>query len=42
MEKSSRLSADTKLMQAETPDKEKMNSIAKSLDNLGLQVKIGG
>ena len=42
MEKSSRLSADTKLMQAETPDEEKMNSIAKVLDNLGLEVKIGG
>jgi pyruvate formate lyase activating enzyme len=42
MEKSSRLSADTKLMQTETPDEEKMNSIAKSLDNFGLEVKIGG
>jgi pyruvate formate lyase activating enzyme len=41
-EKSSRLSADTKLMRAETPDEETMNSIAKSLDNYGLQVKIGG
>ena len=42
MEKSSRLSSDTRLMQAETPDEEKMNSIAKSLDNFGLEVKIGG
>ena len=42
MEKSSRLSADTKLMQTETPGEEKMNSIAKSLDNFGLEVKIGG
>jgi pyruvate formate lyase activating enzyme len=42
MEKSSRLSADTKLMRAETPDEETMNSIAKSLDNFGLQVNIGG
>ncbi len=42
MEKSSRLSADTRLMRAETPDEEKMNSIAKSLDNFGLEVKIGG
>lgn len=42
MEKSSRLSAETILMQAETPDEEKMKSIAKSLDNFGLKVKIGG
>ena len=42
MEKSSRLSADTKLLRAETPDEEKMNSIAQTLDNFGLEVKIGG
>ena len=41
-EKSSRLSAETKLMQAETPDEEKMNSIASTLKNYGLEVKIGG
>jgi pyruvate formate lyase activating enzyme len=42
MEKSSRLSADTKLIRTEIPDEEKMNTIAKSLDNFGLEVKIGG
>jgi pyruvate formate lyase activating enzyme len=42
MEKASRLSAETKLMRTETPDEEKMNSIANSLDNFGLEVKIGG
>jgi pyruvate formate lyase activating enzyme len=42
MEKSSRLFSDTRFMRAETPDEEKMNSIAKSLDNFGLEVKIGG
>ncbi|MHC4545535.1 MAG: glycyl-radical enzyme activating protein [Planctomycetota bacterium] len=42
MEKSSRLSADTKLIRTETPDEEKMNTIARSLDNFGLEVKIGG
>jgi len=42
MEKSSRLSAESKIMQAETPDEEKMNSFAKFLDNFGLQVRIGG
>jgi pyruvate formate lyase activating enzyme len=41
-EKSARLSAGFKLMQTETPGEEKMNSIAKSLDNYGLEVKIDG
>ncbi len=41
-EKSARLSAGFKLMQTETPDEEKMNSIAKSLNNYGFEVKING
>ena len=41
-EKSTRLSADYKLMQAETPDDEKMNSIAEILVKYGFEVKIGG
>ncbi len=41
-EKSARLSAGFKLMQTETPDEEKMNSIAKSLNNYGFEVKIDG
>ena len=41
-EKSARLSADYKLMQAETPDDEKMNSIAGILEKYGFEVKIGG
>jgi len=42
MEKSARLSAETKLMQTETPNDEKMNSIARTLNNYGCEVKIGG
>lgn len=41
-EKSARLSADFKLIQAETPDDEKMNSIAEILEKYGFEVKIGG
>jgi pyruvate formate lyase activating enzyme len=41
-EKSTRLSADYKFMQAETPDDEKMNSIAEILEKYGFEVKIGG
>jgi hypothetical protein len=29
-------------MQAETPEEEKMNSIAENLSNYGFEVKIGG
>jgi len=42
MEKSARLSAETKLMQTETPDEDTMNSIAQTLKNYGCEVKIGG
>jgi len=42
LEKSSRLSPVNKLMQAQTPDGETMSSIASTLNNYGLQVKIGG
>ena len=42
MEKSARLSAETKLMQTETPDEDTMNSIARILNNYGCEVKIGG
>jgi len=41
-EKSARLSADFKLMQADTPDDEKMRSIAEILEKYGFEVKIGG
>lgn len=41
-EKSARLSTDIKLMQTETPDGEKINSVTKILNNYGLKVKIGG
>jgi pyruvate formate lyase activating enzyme len=41
-EKSARLSADYKLMQAETLDDEKMSSIAEILEKYGFEVKIGG
>ena len=41
-EKSARLTAGIKLMQTETPDEEKMNSIAETLNNYGLEVRIGG
>ena len=41
-EKSARLSAGTKLMKTETPDEEKMNSIAQTLNNYGFEVKTGG
>lgn len=41
-EKSARLTADVKLMQTETPDEEKMSSIAENLNNYGFEVKIGG
>jgi pyruvate formate lyase activating enzyme len=41
-EKSARLSVEIKLMQTETPDEEKMSSIAETLDNYGFEVKIGG
>jgi len=41
-EKSARLAAGIKLMQTETPDDEKMNSIAQYLKNYGFEVKIGG
>jgi pyruvate formate lyase activating enzyme len=41
-EKTARLSADYKLMQAETPDDDKMSSIAEILEKYGFEVKIGG
>jgi pyruvate formate lyase activating enzyme len=41
-EKSARLSTDYKLMQPETPDDEKMSSIAEILEKYGFKVKIGG
>jgi len=41
-EKSARLTAESKLMQVETPDEEEMNSIAKELSKYGFEVKIGG
>ncbi len=41
-EKSARLSPDYKIMQAETPDDEKMSSIAEILEKYGFEVKIGG
>lgn len=41
-EKSARLTAQSKLMQIETPGEEKMNSIAKNLSKYGVEVKIGG
>ena len=42
MEKSSRLSADYKLIQAEPPTDDKINSIADTLKTYGFEVKIGG
>ena len=41
-EKSARLTAQSKHLQVETPDKEQMNSIAKNLSKYGFEVKIGG
>ncbi|MBW8042537.1 MAG: glycyl-radical enzyme activating protein [Planctomycetes bacterium] len=41
-EKSSRLSPGTILMQTDTPDEKKMNSIAQALKNHGFEVNIGG
>lgn len=41
-EKSARLLTGCKLAYAETPDEEKMNSIAKMLTNYGFDVRIGG
>jgi len=41
-EKSARLTAESKLMQVETPGEEEMNSIAKELSKYGVEVKIGG
>ncbi len=41
-EKSARLTAESKLMQVETPGEEEMNSIAKNLSKYGFEVKIGG
>jgi pyruvate formate lyase activating enzyme len=41
-EKSARLSADFKLMQAEPPNDDKISSIAEILKNYGLDIKIGG
>jgi pyruvate formate lyase activating enzyme len=41
-EKSARLTADIELMQTETPNEEKINSIAETLKDYGLEVKIGG
>jgi len=41
-EKSTRLSAGIKPMQTETPNDEKMSSIAQTLKNYGCEVKIGG
>jgi len=42
MEKSARLSSDFKLMQAETPNDDKICSIAEILKKYGFEVKIGG
>jgi pyruvate formate lyase activating enzyme len=41
-EKSARLTAGIKLMQTETPDEKKMDSIAENLNNYGFEVKMGG
>ena len=41
-EKLARLTAESKLMQVETPGEEEMNSIAKNLSKYGFEVKIGG
>jgi len=41
-EKSARLSADYKLMQTDTPNDDKMSSIAEILEKYGFEVKIGG
>ena len=41
-EKSARLTAGIELMKTETPDEETINSIAETLKNYGLEVKIGG
>ena len=41
-EKLARLTAESKLMQVETPGEEEMNSIAKELSKYGFEVKIGG
>ena len=41
-EKSARLTAGVELMQTQTPNGEKMNSIAEILNNYGFEVKIGG
>ena len=41
-EKSARLTAESKLMQVETPGEEEMNSIARELSKYGFEVKIGG
>ncbi len=41
-EKSARLTAQNKHLQVETPDEERMNSIAKNLSKYGFEVKIGG
>ena len=41
-EKSARLTAESKLMQVETPGEEEMNLIAKELSKYGFEVKIGG
>ncbi|MBC8470735.1 MAG: glycyl-radical enzyme activating protein [Planctomycetes bacterium] len=41
-EKSTRLKAQSKHLQVETPNEEQMNSIAKSLSKYGFEVKIGG
>ncbi len=42
VEKSARLSADFKLMQAENPNDDKISSIAEILEKYGFEVKIGG
>jgi len=41
-EKSSRLTAQSKAMQVETPNEKEMNSIVKNLNKYGFEVKIGG
>jgi pyruvate formate lyase activating enzyme len=41
-EKSARLTAQSKYLQVEIPNKKQMNSIAKNLIKYGLEVKIGG
>ncbi len=42
IEKSARLTAGMEPMQTESPDEEKMKSVAEILDKYGLEVKIGG